>query len=138
MNNIDISKLTREQKVVLRLAELGYLTSYGDIQRALDDMQYANYMISEMQDDGKVNPDIDLDNDGIADENPSHDDIIANAPGVPEGEVVYECDHEALTPAEIQEIFDNDDDNVTPEFDNDSLTPDDIQDVFDNDKKKNN
>jgi hypothetical protein len=114
MNNIDISKLTLEQKVVLRLAELGYITSYGDIQRALNDMQYANYMISAVQDDGKINPDIDTDNDGVADENPNFDDIIANAPGVPEcdGEdgdhVIIECDHEALTPEEIQEVFDND------------------------------
>lgn len=109
MNNIDISKLTLEQKVVLRLAELGYITSYGDVQRALDDMQYANYLITPIQDDGKINPDIDLDGDGTTDDNPSHDDIITNAPGVPDCDnVIIECDHEALTPEEIQEVFDND------------------------------
>lgn len=110
MDNIDVSKLTLEQKVVMRLAELGYLTSYGDIQRALADMQYANYLISPIQDNGNVNPDIDTDEDGKPDSNPTFDDIVSNAPGVPEcdGDHVIECEHQALTNEEIQEVFDND------------------------------
>lgn len=104
MANIDISKLTIEQKVVLRLAEMGIITSAGDIQRAMKEFQYANYLVSPIQDDGKLHPDIDVDGDGTPDSNPDRDDIINAAPGVPDGE----CDHTALTTDEIQEVFDND------------------------------
>ena len=108
MANIDISKLTTEQKVVLRLAEMGIITSAGDIQRAMKEFQYANYLVTPIQDDGKINPDIDDDGDGIPDSNPSKDDIINAAPGIPDVEYDGDCDHEALTNDEIQEVFDND------------------------------
>ena len=104
MANIDISKLTIEQKVVLRLAEMGIITSAGDIQRAMKEFQYANYLVTPIQDDGKIHPDVDADGDGIPDSNPSKDDIINAATGVPDGD----CDHEALTNDDIQEVFDND------------------------------
>lgn len=107
MADIDISKLTIEQKVVLRLAEMGIITSAGDIQRAMKEFQYANYLVSPIQDDGKLHPDIDVDEDGIPDSNPSKDDIINAAPGV-DAECDVDCNHEALTNEEIQEVFDND------------------------------
>ena len=105
MNDINISNLTIEQKVVLRLAELGFLTSAGDIQRALDEFKYANYMISPINDDGTIHQPVDKDGDGIPDETTTEENI-ENAPGVPDGEA--ECDHEALTTEEIQTVFDND------------------------------
>ena len=43
--NIDISKLSTEQKVVLHLAKKGYLTAAGDIQRALIDQPYAEKLV---------------------------------------------------------------------------------------------
>ena len=110
MANIDISKLTLEQKVVYRLAELGFITSAGEIQRALNDVQFANFMISPINDDGSLYPEVDLDNDGVPDENPSINDIMQNTPGIPpcDGDCEAECNHEALTNDEIQEVFDND------------------------------
>lgn len=107
--SIDISKLTTEQKVVYRLAEMGIITSAGDIQRALKEFQYANYLIQPIQDDGSVHPDFDIDGDGTPDEDPDIKDIISNSPGLDnEVDIEGECDHEALTNEEIQEVFDND------------------------------
>lgn len=102
--NIDISNLTVEQKVVLRLAEMGFLTSSGDIQRALDEFQYANYMISPIEDDGSLYPTIDKDDDGVPDKT-TPEENIENATGV---ECENACDHESLTNEEIQTVFDND------------------------------
>jgi hypothetical protein len=105
MDNINISDLTLEQKVVLRLAEMGFITSYGDIQRALKEVQYANYMISPINDDGSTGSDID--NDGNTDK---PEDVIENAPGLPEcdGDCEPDCNHEPLTNEEIQQVFDMD------------------------------
>jgi hypothetical protein len=108
MKDVNISELTLEQKVVLRLAELGFLTSAGDIQRALREFQYANYMISPINDDGTVAPD--NNDDGIPD---TGEDAIIGAPGLGDCEcdgdhIIVECEHQALTKEEIQEVFDND------------------------------
>ena len=45
MNNIDISKLSTEQRIVLHLANTGFFTSGGDIRRALEDQAYAEKLI---------------------------------------------------------------------------------------------
>lgn len=76
--NIDMSKLSVEQKIVLHLANQGYITSVGDVTRALKEQKYAEYLIT---------------GNGLSDE------------GFGDGE---ECDHEPLTNEEIQEVFDND------------------------------
>ena len=104
--NIDKSDLTLEQRVVLKLAKMGFLTSSGDVQRALKEFQYANYMISPINKDGSVHPEIDADKDGVPDENPPIKDIIENTSGVTD--FVEECNHEPLSNDEIQEVFDND------------------------------
>lgn len=80
--NIDTSKLSPEQKVVLHLAKIGYLTAGGDIQRALRDQKYAEFLVT---------------GNGLSDELPGCDD--------PDHE---HCNHEAMTNEEIQEVFDND------------------------------
>jgi hypothetical protein len=46
LKNIDISKLSVEQKVVLHLANQGYITSVGDVTRALKEQAYAEYLIT--------------------------------------------------------------------------------------------
>lgn len=102
-NNIDIASLTQEQKVVLRLAKLGFLTNGGAIQRALKEPAYANYLISPINDDGTLYPFIDKDEDDKADENPKIEDIIENSPGVEE-----ECEHEPVSHTDIEELFDDD------------------------------
>lgn len=76
LKNIDITKLSIEQKIVLHLADQGYLTSVGDVTRALAEQPYAEYLIT---------------GNGLSDDIPDND-----------------CDHEALTNDEIQEVFDND------------------------------
>lgn len=76
--HIDESKLSVEQKVVLHLARTGYLTNGGDIQRALVDQKYAEYLVT---------------GNGLSDEFPGG-----------EGD----CDHEPLSKEEIKEVFTND------------------------------
>ena len=44
--NIDTTNLSVEQKIVLHLAKTGYLTSTGDITRALAEQPYAEYLIT--------------------------------------------------------------------------------------------
>ena len=112
----NISEYTIEQKVVLRLAELGFLTSAGDIQRALDEFKYANYMISPINDDGTIHKEVDKDGDGIPDKTTTEENI-ENAPGVPD----EECNHAPLSNEEIQTVFDND---------YESLSNSDIDSVF--------
>lgn len=80
--NIDTTKLSAEQKVILHLAKIGYLTAGGDIQRALRDQKYAEFLVT---------------GNGLSDELPGCDD--------PDHE---HCNHEAMTNEEIQEVFDND------------------------------
>ena len=48
MNLFDIDKtnLSVEQKIVLHLAEQGYLTSVGDVTRALREQAYAEYLVT--------------------------------------------------------------------------------------------
>lgn len=46
LKNIDISKLSIEQKIVLHLANTGFLTNVGDVTRALVDQPYAEYLIT--------------------------------------------------------------------------------------------
>ena len=74
-----MSKLSVEQKIVLHLANQGYITSVGDVTRALKEQAYAEYLIT---------------GNGLSDEG------IGGGDG--------ECDHEPLTNEEIQEVFDND------------------------------
>lgn len=77
-----MSELTLEQKIVKHLASQGYLTNVGDVTTALEDNEYAKKLIT-----GNAVPGIDdeIDRSGESD-----------------------CDHEALTNEEIQEVFDND------------------------------
>lgn len=77
-----------EQRIIKRLAELGYITSVGDVVTALEDASYAKELIS-----GNDIPGIE-------------DDLIEE--GIGGGSGSTECDHEALTNEEIQEVFDND------------------------------
>ena len=78
IKSIDTSNLSVEQKVVLHLANQGYITSVGDVTRALKDQPYAEYLIT---------------GNGLSDE------------GIGGG---GDCEHEALSNDEIQEVFDND------------------------------
>lgn len=88
---MDTSKLTLEQKVVLHLAKKGYLTHAGDIQRALKEFEYADRMITALNEPGLK------------------DDIKeAIESGEIEGGGSADCNHESLTNEEIQEVFDND------------------------------
>lgn len=80
-----MSELTLEQKIVKHLALQGYLTNVGDVTTALKDNEYAKKLIT-----GNDIPGIDDEIDGS-------------------GEA--DCDHEALTNEEIQEVFDNDKNN---------------------------
>lgn len=78
-----MSELTLEQKIIKKLALQGYLTNVGDVTTALEDNEYAKKLIT-----GNDIPGLDDEIDG------------SNNPA--------ECDHEALTNEEIQEVFDND------------------------------
>lgn len=82
LKDIDISKLSVEQKVVLHLANQGYITSVGDVTRALKEQAYADYLIT---------------GNGLS------DDVGSGGDG--DGD---DCDCEALTNDEIQIVFDND------------------------------
>lgn len=69
MNNIDIraidtSNLSVEQKIVLHLANTGYLTNGGDIQRALVDQSYAEHLITG----NGLSDDIDCDHEPLSNE----------------------------------------------------------------------
>lgn len=73
LRKIDPTTLSIEQKVVLHLANYGYITNIGDVMRAMVDQKYAEFLIL--------------------------------GTGIPDDP---DCDHEALSNAEIQEVFDND------------------------------
>lgn len=81
-----MENLTLEQKIVYFLAKKGYITNVGDVITALKDFTYAEKMIT-----GNDVPGIkdDIKEEGL-------------------GGGTTECDHEALTNDEIQEVFDND------------------------------
>jgi hypothetical protein len=81
LKDIDISKLSVEQKIVLHLANQGYITSVGDVTRALKEQPYADHLIT---------------GDGLSDD-------VGGSGG--DGD---DCDCEALTNDEIQIVFDND------------------------------
>ena len=87
-----MENLTLEQKIVKYLADKGYITNVGDVTRALRDILYAEKMVS-----GNDSPGI---KDDIKTEIESGNLEIEGVTG--------ECDHEALTNEEIQEVFDND------------------------------
>jgi predicted transcriptional regulator len=91
MDNKNNAAMTLEQRIVKHLADKGYITSVGDVTRALKDILYADVMIT-----GNIVPGL---KDDIKDE-------IAS--GNIDGVVGGECDHTALTNDEIQEVFDND------------------------------
>jgi hypothetical protein len=77
-----MEKLTIEQKIVKHLAAKGYITHVGDVLRSLKDPEYAELLII-----------------GTTGEIPDIND---------DGSVDGDCDHEALSEQEIQEVFDND------------------------------
>ena len=85
-----MEELTLEQKIVKRLAAMGYITKVGAVATALKDILYAEHLIT-----GNETPGI-------------KDDVIEE--GIGGG--TAECDHEALTNEEIQEVFDNDNEEV--------------------------
>ena len=87
-----MENLTLEQKIVYFLAKKGYITNVGDVITALKDFSYAEKMVS-----GNDYPGI---KDDIKTEIESGNLEIEGITG--------ECDHEALTNEEIQEVFDND------------------------------
>ena len=91
-----MEKLTLEQKVILHLAKKGYITNAGDIQRALKEFEYADKMILAEGDPGLK--------DDIKEEIESGNIEIEGVTG--------DCNHEALTNDEIQEVFDNDNEEV--------------------------
>lgn len=73
-------ELTTEQKVIKRLAELGLITKVGEVHESLTNPEYADKILTDS----------------------NNNDIIDNEINS------TECDHEALTNDEIQEVFDND------------------------------
>lgn len=81
-----MGELTLEQKIVKHLALQGYLTNVGDITTALKDNEYAKKLIT-------------------GNDIPGLDDEIDGSGG---SDTPADCDHEALTNEEIQEVFDND------------------------------
>ena len=87
-----MKELTLEQKIVKYLAEKGYITNVGDVITALKDFKYAEKMITV-----KNAPGI---KDDIKEEIESGNIEIDGVTG--------DCNHEALTNDEIQEVFDND------------------------------
>lgn len=86
-----MENLTIEQKIVKHLADVGFLTSIGDVTEALANSEYAEWLIT-----GEGKP-------GIKDD--IKDSIES---GEIEGGGTADCDHEPLTNDEIQEVFDND------------------------------
>lgn len=87
-----MENLTLEQKIVYFLAKKGYITNVGDVTRALRDILYAEKMVT-----GNIIPGL---KDDIKEEIESGKLEIEGVTG--------DCDHEALTNEEIQEVFDND------------------------------
>lgn len=87
-----MKELTLEQKIVKYLADKGYITNVGDVTRALRDILYAEKMVT-----GNIIPGL---KDDIKEEIESGKLEIEGVTG--------DCDHEALTNDEIQEVFDND------------------------------
>lgn len=75
--------MTIEQKIIHHLAIIGLLTQVGIVETAMRDPEYAKKLIT---------------GDGLEDE------IREEYGEIFEGD----CDHEALTNDEIQEVFDND------------------------------
>lgn len=87
-----MENLTLEQKIVKYLADKGYITNVGDVTRALRDILYAEKMVT-----GNNIPGL---KDDIKEEIESGNIEIEGVTG--------DCNHEALTNEEIQEVFDND------------------------------
>lgn len=81
-----MSALTLEQKIIKKLALQGYITNVGDVTTALEDNEYAKKLIT-------------------GNDVPGLDDEINGSGG---SDTPAECNHEALTNEEIQEVFDND------------------------------
>lgn len=90
MSNTNNAAMTLEQRIVKHLADKGYITNVGDVTQALKDILYADKMIT-----GNHVPGL---KDDIKEEIQS-----GNIEGI-----IGDCDHEALTNDEIQEVFDND------------------------------
>lgn len=73
-------ELTNDQKIICSLANVKLITQVGEVAAALEDPEYAIELLNF-----DVPEDNEIGGDG-------------------------ECDHEALTIEEIQEVFDNDED----------------------------
>lgn len=87
-----MKELTLEQRIVKYLADKGYITNVGDVITALKDFSYAEKMITAKDEPGIK--------DDIKEEIESGKLEIEGITG--------DCNHEALTNDEIQEVFDND------------------------------
>lgn len=74
-------ELTNDQKIICSLANRKLITQVGEVAAAMEDPEYAIELLNF---------------------NVPEDDEIGGGDG--------ECDHEALTIEEIQEVFDNDED----------------------------
>jgi hypothetical protein len=84
-----MKELTLEQKILKHLANKGYITNVAAVTKALKDIIYAEKLIT-----GNETPGI-------------KDDIVEEGLGGG-SDSPSECDHQALTNDEIQEVFDND------------------------------
>ena len=114
--DIQDKDLSIEQKIVNHLADIGIITKMGDVSRALKSLQYAKWVINtKVKDKENVPPSSNPDAPELPDNpninTPGLEDDIKDA--IQSGEIKIdglectECDHEALTNEEIQQIFDN-------------------------------
>lgn len=91
-----MENLTLEQKIVYHLAKKGYITNVAEVTKALKDVLHAEKLLT-LEGDAGIK-------DDIKEEIQSGNIDIEGVTG--------ECDHEALTNEEIQEVFDNDNEEV--------------------------
>lgn len=87
-----MTNMTLEQKIVYFLAEKGYITNLSAVFAALKDVSFAEEMVTVTGEPG-IKDDI--------------KDAISKGEIDIEG-IEGDCYHEALSNAEIQEVFDND------------------------------
>ena len=116
--DIQDKDLSIEQKIVRHLVSIGIITKMGDASRALKSLQHAQWLINAKW-NNKSNSEVTpppADPDSPVNP-PVTPDTTVNQPGIADdikeaiksGEIEVdglECDHEALTNEEIQQIFD--------------------------------
>ena len=61
---VDENGLSVEQRIVLHLSNLGYLTSVGDVTRALKEQAYAEYLVTG----NRLNDDVQCDHKALTNE----------------------------------------------------------------------